>query len=129
MIRVYHDSREEQDGTPPIPEELILVADVYTDDPHEAVGLTRHPMGGTWRNNPKVNPIGGVTRSTEHGDVLERNGNFSHFWYYKKADKVKHDMFVGLDKKYYKELLSQAPGTNLEPRPPVTSGCGFGFDY
>jgi len=129
MIRVYHDSREQQDGTPPAAEDLTLVAEVYTDDPHKAVELTRHPVGGTWRNNPEVNPLSSESRSTEHGDVLEKDGHFTQFWFYRRTEGVEHDMFVPLEKSFYEGLLSQAPATNKEPRLPVDSGCGFQFDF
>ena len=133
MIRVFHDSREQQDGTPPALETLTLVAEVQEDTtlPNnerllDAIEVTRHPRVGAWRNHERVNPIMGITRSTEHGDVLERDGHFYQYFEYVRAGN-KSTILMPLNKNYYAPLLSIPPKEEYYSME-SSAGCGFKFD-
>ena len=71
MIKVWHAPDLSFTEPALYPAEYALVAEVVSDEPDEAFGLTNH-IDSDWKTNRGVTPTAWVpVRSTSVGDVLE----------------------------------------------------------
>jgi hypothetical protein len=127
MIRVFHAKAMTDffgNGEDPEVSNLVLCAEVDTEDLEKAFELTNH-IELNWWGNDGVTFLGGSKRSTSCGDVLELDGKYF---------VVATAGFRELGRKdYYAQLnyLNKDKLTVVESKkePEVTSSsCGFKFD-
>ena len=131
MIRVFHDKEMGLNHNyfgknDPKVEDLVLTAEVDTEDLEKAFELTNH-IDANWWENEGVTHHKGSRRSTSCGDVMELKGN-----YFVVASAGFREL---PNKDYYAQLLSydsgyasQVQGSIKEPESLVAASSGFVID-